>query len=457
MHFNSFDDVVTFMESFTNLEKQGADHYTTRAYRLDRMFKLLAHLGHPEKDFKSIHVAGSKGKGSTSSFLAAGLQAAGYKTGLYLSPHLVDYRERFTLSGTFFDDETLVDVGEEMAERLTDFHFSDQWGETSPTTFELYTSYAFLLFSRTKCDWAVIETGLGGRLDATNTIIPQASVLCPIELEHTAILGDTIPKIALEKAKIIKYGVPCFISKQRQEAREVFVQEAIEQHSKAYFLEDETRAITTASTSQGQQVHIVWKDQTSSTLTLTMLGEVQAENCALALLTLKTLGLYRPGTTESAFERNQLPGRMQRLEAERTIYLDGAHTVQSLKHLFHSFNELYGRTGNTVIYGALEDKDHLHMIHEVLNQFDSIIISTPGTYKKSNINELYELFLKQAAENGGRKNITLVPDGTEALLQALAQTPKGKAILACGSFYLAGEIKKAYDTIKNIQTDDQTM
>ncbi|MDY4609096.1 MAG: folylpolyglutamate synthase/dihydrofolate synthase family protein [Sphaerochaetaceae bacterium] len=448
MQFNTFADVVAFMESFNNLEKKGTDHYTTRTYRLDRMFKLLGHLGNPERDFKTIHVAGSKGKGSTASFLAAGLQALGYKTGLYLSPHLVDYRERFTLCGTFFDDDTLVSAGCELAQRLSDFRFSDQWGEIAPTTFELYTCYAFLLFSRTGCQWAVIETGLGGRLDATNTILPVASVLCPIELEHTAILGDTIAKIALEKAKIIKPGVPCFIAKQNPDAREVFLQEAVSQHSKAYFLDEETTDINGMTTALGQRVDIRWADGTDTALTLDMLGEVQADNCALALLTLQKLGLYRHCVTEPAMERNWLPGRMQRLDASRPLYLDGAHTVQSLRHLFRSFGELYGREGNTVIYGALHDKDHLHMVQEVLCQFDNIIISTPGTYKASDIGKLYELFQEQARLLNRRKDIRLIPSANDALRQALDRTPQGKAVLACGSFYLAGEIKKAYDGLQ---------
>lgn len=447
MEFKTFDEVVAFMESFNNLEKKSADHYTTRTYRLDRMFKLLDLLGHPEQDFLSIHVAGSKGKGSTASFLAAGLVAAGFKTGLYLSPHLTDYRERFSLAGVFFDDPTLIEVGGELADRIKDFRFTDQWGETNPTTFELYTCYAFLLFSRTACQWAVIETGLGGRLDATNTITPQASVLCPIELEHTALLGDTIAKIAGEKAKIIKPSVPCFIARQKPEARQVFEAEAKAQGSTAYFLDEETTGIASRSTAEGQVSTILWKDGSRTDLTLAMRGEVQADNCALALLTLKKLGLHRQGLTEAAMERNRLPGRMQKLEGSTPIYLDGAHTVQSLGHLFHSFGQLHGKEGNTVIYGALRDKDHPHMVREVLDQFDRVIISTPGTYKASDIGGLYDLFREMAKDDARHKEIYLVPSPVDALRQALEQTPEDKAILACGSFYLAGEIKKAYDIL----------
>jgi hypothetical protein len=183
------------MESFTNLEKR-SDNYTNRYYRLDRMHKLLEYIGNPQSSFASIHIAGSKGKGSTAIFIASGLEAAGYKTGMYLSPHVSNYRERFTRCGSYFSEEEYVSAANLLFSRLDGFTFSDQWGTTEPTTFELFTAFSFTLFEYTKCEWAVIETGLGGRLDATNTLKPKAVVLTPIELEHTAILGNTITLIA---------------------------------------------------------------------------------------------------------------------------------------------------------------------------------------------------------------------------------------------------------------------
>ena len=166
---------------------------------------------------------------------AAGLKALGFKTGLYMSPHVVDYRERFTLAGEFFDDGIMLDTANQLRSLLEGFTFCDTYGENVPTTFELYTSFAFLLFKNAGCQWAVIETGLGGRLDATNIIIPQASVLTPIELEHTEILGGTIPLIATEKSKIIKPGIPVFVSRQLPEARKVFEEEAKAQKSPITF------------------------------------------------------------------------------------------------------------------------------------------------------------------------------------------------------------------------------
>ena len=152
------------------------------------MGKLLEHLGNPEREFKTIHLAGSKGKGSTASYLATALTALGYKTGLFLSPHLSDYRERFTLAGRFFDEPLLVEVGNHLIEALQDFTFIDEWGQR-PHHLRALLRLCLPTLLRSGCTWAVIETGLG-RLDATNTIVPEAVLLCPIELEHT---GSSAP------------------------------------------------------------------------------------------------------------------------------------------------------------------------------------------------------------------------------------------------------------------------
>ncbi len=444
MSFISFDNVVSWLDSQTNLEKLTTG-YTKRTYRLDRMRSLLEHLGNPERKFRSIHVAGSKGKGSTSAFMAGGLTALGFKTGLYMSPHMSDYRERFTLSGTFFSDEELIGAANELKESINGFSFSDEWGPAAPTTFELYTALAYILFARTGCDWAVIETGLGGRLDATNTLCPEAVVLCPIELEHTSILGGTLPLIAGEKAKIIMPGTPVFISHQPQEALEVFLKEAETQKSPVKILPQELADLKSRTTIHGEEADITWKTGEKTHLTLSMMGEVQADNAALALLVLKSLGLYSAGTTEKAIEKCTLPGRFQVLKNSGTpLYIDGAHTVNSLRRLIHSFSEIYAPEKTTVIYGALEDKDHTHMTRLLLEHLHTIIVCRPGTFKKSNPQALYDTFKTEAQE--------LIPDALEALTTAYALTPPDGAVLVCGSFYLAGDIRQAYEEY-NLQQD----
>lgn len=436
--FKTFQEVVSFMEQHTNLERSATDHYTTRTYRLDRMKALLDHFGHPERSFKSLHVAGSKGKGSTSSYLAAGLAAIGYRTGLYLSPHLTDYRERWIVDGRFASDPDLVETGNQMEAGLRDFHFRDEWGESRPTTFELYTLFAYLLYKHLGCQYAVLETGLGGRLDATNTVDPEAAILCPIELEHTRILGDTIEKIAIEKSKIIMPHRPVFVGLEKPEAMQVFRGEAKAQESTLTSLADELDSLESRTTFQGEVVDIAWKNGTRDHLVLSMIGTVQAQNAALALLTLRHLGLYDAGSTIPAFERNHLPGRFEKVSEKPAIYIDGAHTVNSLQGLLETYDALYPDEGGRVaIYGALLDKDHRHMCGLMARSFDHIIVSTPGTYKKSDIQAIWQIFRETAPD----KDIRLVPDNAEALSEAKALAGETGSILVAGSFYLGGAIK----------------
>ncbi|AEC02124.1 bifunctional folylpolyglutamate synthase/dihydrofolate synthase [Parasphaerochaeta coccoides] len=445
MSFTTFENVVSWLDGQMNLEKLTTG-YTKRTYRLDRMHALLDHLGHPEATFKSIHVAGSKGKGSTAAFIASGLSALGHRTGLYMSPHVSDYRERFTRAGQFFPDAEIIAAADALHEAIQDFHFSDQWGSEAPTTFELYTSLAYMLFARSGCSWAVIETGLGGRLDATNTLMPEAAVLCPIELEHTSILGSTLSQIAIEKSKIIMPGRPVFVSFQSQEAMDVFTAEAHAQGSDMTTLARETSCISAKTTKEGELVDITWKDGQLTRMRLSMMGEVQAENCALALLVLKKLGQYQAGKTEAALETCLLPGRFQVLAGCGTpLYIDGAHTVNSLTRLMHSFKEIHDETKTTVIYGALLDKDHDHMTRIILETAHTIIVSTPGHFKKSDPDALYATFRKNAQDMGRDSDILLIKDARDALEEAFRITPQDGAILSCGSFYLAGDIRQAYD------------
>lgn len=440
MAITKFDQMITFMETFTNLEKQ-PNNYTTRTYRLDRMKLLLAHLGNPERTFKKIHLAGSKGKGSTASYLATGLTALGLKTGLFVSPHLCDYRERFTLAGRFFEEPFLVEVGNHLIASLANFTFTDEWGPTTPTTFELFCAYAYLLFSRSGCQWAVIETGLGGRLDATNTIISDAVVLCPVELEHTKILGDSLEKIAYEKSKIIKEGVPVFIGYQEEVVMKTFLSEAGERHAPTYRLDEALHSLSSSTTANGEAVTYRWRDGHEETLLLSMRSHVQAQNSALALLTLRTLGLYRPEIL-GPFAMNTIPGRFQQLSAKPALYVDGAHTLHSLAALLSSFSDLYPMDKITVIYGALEDKDHRSMIKTVLTYTHQIIISRPGTYKKSDLATLKRIFDELS---GVQHSVVLIEDNASALAHAMAITASDGAILVCGSFYLAGGIKEAFE------------
>lgn len=443
-NFTSFDQVIAYMEHFTNLEKL-TNKYSVRTYRLDRMQALLKELGNPQEFYKTIHIAGSKGKGSVASYIARGLEAAGLKTGLYMSPHVSDYRERFTICGKFIDDDLLIKTGNLLKNKLKDFHFCDTLGENEPTTFELYTSFAFLLFKETGCQWAVVETGLGGRLDATNILHPQACVLTPIELEHTNILGDTITKIATEKSKIIKKNTPVFTSLQEKDAIEVFRNEAKAQNSPLFEFEDCVLALETSFINEKQHVNVKLRDGFQTSYNLSMFGKVQAQNSVLSLIVLRYLGLYVQNKTEKAFENNILPGRMEVIDWKRKLILDGAHTQKSMENLLDTFRQMYPSKEGLCIFGAVEGKNHEAMCDLILKNFDKIIISRPGTFKKSNIQELFEMFEQKISAFDGykEKKVYLESEAFSALNLAQKLTAPNEPVLVCGSFYLAGAIKEA--------------
>lgn len=450
MKFTDVETAFSYFEAFTNLAK--TTHYTVRTYRLDRMAALLDHFSHPEKSFKSIHIAGSKGKGSTGVFIRAGLSAKGYRTGLYVSPHVSTYRERFTIDGQFISDEILVKTINFMTEHLETFSFSEEKGYINPTTFELLTLLSFLLFKELRCDWAVIETGLGGRLDATNVIQPELSVITSIELEHTAILGDTIEKIAKEKAGIIKYQTPVVLGKLADRAEKIIVQIAESLHAEIHKLVDEVDSIDSKTHLHGEISTIYWKHTEPLHLFLQLRGNFQAENAALALLSLKTAGMNIDNQTIKALENAFIPGRMELLQENPPVFIDGAHTEQSIIKLFDSFRQIFPNKEGLLIFGAVLGKNHEIMADYSIKYFKKIIISTPGSFKESDPDALYLLFLRKKCELQLNCDIILEKSPAAALNLAFHVNSESKCdnspILISGSFYMAAEVRNLYNVLQ---------
>jgi len=434
--FNSVDEAFSYIESFINFER--SKKQTIRDYRLDRMKQLLKHFGNPEKSFKSIHIAGSKGKGSTAMFLASALNTAGEKTGMYSSPHISDYRERISLAGEFFDDTLYIGAASEIVNGLKTFILDDSTGSNEPTTFELLTLMAFIIFKKTKCTWAVIETGIGGRLDATNVITPVASVLTHIEMEHTDILGDTIEKIASEKAGIIKQGVPVFTGKQLQESSEIIADKARSMNSSLIYLKDTIENPKISVTSRGTEVEFKIIDKNIH-FNLKTIGVVQAENAFLAWLVL--IDLLRPDdhlkeVLIQGINKATLPGRFEILKKEgQNFVFDGAHTPVSINRLLESWNTVFKKKG-ILIFGSVADKNPSEMAKLLSPHFDEIIISTPGSFKESYPEEVYQIFKKN------NNNVQLIKNPSEAYNTAIKLSEKEKPVLVTGSFYMVSEIRK---------------
>lgn len=395
-----------------------------RENRLERMKLLLSHFGNPEKNYKIIHVAGSKGKGTVSSFLSFFLNKKGFKTGLYLSPHVYDIRERFTLSSSFFSDREYLDALNTLKRGLENFYFPPSLGVEKPTTFELYTLYAYLLFSITGCEYSIIEVGLGGRLDATNTTTPIASVITQIELEHTKILGNTLVEISREKAGIIKDGVPVFILKQDSEILDVFKNEARKKNSPLYIYDYE-------------------KDKRDNTISYPFSSyDIRRLDCYYCLYILETMNIIKRGECFdlSNQELFSLPGRLERRSIEkRNIILDGAHTPQSISILKREIEN--DKNLKVLIFSSAIDKNWVEMGRILIPLFSSVIVTTIGEWKKCDIKAIYQDFISL---NTG-KRIVLIEDSATALSFALNNTNSGDTIVIAGSFYLLSEINKALE------------
>ncbi len=435
--FKSVDEAFSYIESFINFER--SKKQTIRDYRLDRMKQLLKHFGNPEKSFKCIHIAGSKGKGSTAMFLASALNTAGERTGMYSSPHISDYRERISMAGEFFDDTLYIETACEIKKGIKTFILDKATGSNKPTTFELLTLMAFIIFKKSKCTWAVIETGIGGRLDATNVITPVASVITHVEMEHTDILGDTIEKIASEKAGIIKLGVPSFSGRQTETAKLIIREKTEKMEAPLIFLDDQIEIFKTVVTLKGTMVSFITADAEKNIFNLTTIGAVQAENAILAWLVL--LKLLHPDNDAKkllikGINKAKLPGRFEIIIKDGTNFVfDGAHTPVSIKKLLESWDRIFNTKG-ILIFGSVSDKNPSKMAKLLSSHFDKIIISTPGTFKESYPEEVYKIFKKN------NDNVQLIKKPVEAYNRVIELSNRNTPILVTGSFYMVSEIRK---------------
>jgi dihydrofolate synthase/folylpolyglutamate synthase len=433
--FSSAGEVFSWLESFSNFEKNA---FSLRNFRLDRMEALLGYFGGPHRAYCALHVAGSKGKGSTAAFLASVLRAAGFKTGLYTSPHLVSYKERISLAGQEIPDRVFIRQGQRLKAMMESLEASRFPGGELPTTFELLSCLGFLIFRHLDCEWVVLETGMGGRLDATNVTLPRASILTPIELEHTEYLGGTIAAIAGEKAGIIKKGIPVFVGPQPGEALSVFRARAAEKGCRLSYVPECFQSIASRTDTGGTQVRMLPPGREKPLdLRLRLRGGVQAENAALAFLVIRDVVPEIPeGIVLRGLEEADIPGRFQKLEDSPPVFLDGSHTPLSVSRLLHSFREMYPRP-DTLVLGIVGGKRQEEIASILCPAFRRVIVTTPGTFKASDPRALYRICRAYNA------NSSLIPEPAEALAEAKKGLPDaGSPILITGSFYLAGEILK---------------
>jgi dihydrofolate synthase/folylpolyglutamate synthase len=441
-------DVFSWIAGFINFEKGPGD----RDFRLDRMEALAELAGHPERCAPVIHVAGSKGKGTVTGMIAAMLEEEGFTVARYGSPDVNDKRERICRGdGRFFDEAVYVAAGKELIDvegklrAAGEKHrrpFEADAGDGAPTFFELITLYFFLCTRRGNCNFMAVETGMGGRLDATNIVDPLVSAITLIEREHTEYLGDTIAAIAGEKAGIIKKGKPLVLAEQSPEALDVFRERARRMEAPLLYLPDTVSAGGIRVTRAGSFFTLTDRGAGIFPAPLELFvpipGEAQAHNAALAVLAAKTaVPSLRAKSIRGGLARFTLPARFERIAEAPECIIDGAHTARSVELCVKTFTGLYGE-GGILLFGCAAGKDAQSMAEITGPHFSRIIITTPGTFKASDPRRVFEIF--QRAVNG--EKILLIEDTAAAVDRALALgREQGLPVLGTGSFYLAGEIR----------------
>jgi dihydrofolate synthase/folylpolyglutamate synthase len=392
-----------------------------------------------------------------------------------MSPHVTDIRERICFGDLYFSDDIYCSAGDELKniveERLpalvnTQSTVASLFSPTAddgcePTFWELLTLLFFLCARKAKCDVMVVETGMGGRLDSTNVLDPLVSVITLIELEHTSFLGDTISAVATEKAGIIKTGKPLILAKQCDEALNVFKEKTQEKNSPLIYFPQIAKLSDVKITPQGTDFTLSFNTDKNATntflfniplsLSIPIPGKVQAENASLAIAALK---IAFPQIEKNAIcgglKKVKIPARFEKISQDTDtppFIIDGAHTPESLTLCIETFCLLYGE-GGVLLFGCAADKNASAMAKIACPHFAKIFITTPGTFKASEPDKVYEAF----AEIAGREKTVLVKDTQEAVNQAVLfakdsrKDEEGKfmPILGTGSFYLAAEIRKYF-------------
>jgi dihydrofolate synthase/folylpolyglutamate synthase len=403
------------------------------AYKPDltNTIKLCEALGNPQQQFNSIHVAGTNGKGSTSHMLASILQTAGYKTGLYTSPHLVDFRERIKIDGVYCSKEFVVEFTEKIKPLIATIQ---------PSFFEITVAMAFSYFAEQKVDIAVIEVGLGGRLDSTNIITPEVSIITNIGLDHTQFLGDTIPQITSEKAGIIKKDVPCIVCEYTEETKPVFDAAAI--HTSLAYGSELFTILDIKYTYDYLGVQVLnKKTEDVQTYQLDLNGSYQAKNVqgvlgAIGILQTKGWPISNQHIHDglSHVKKNTgLYGRWQMIGTNPTTVVDVAHNVAGIQTLLSQI-KLVNHQQLHIVFGMVKDKD----IDSVL-----ALLPTQATYYFTQAQIERAIDANELQQKAGQHGLTgnVFAHVNEAISAAQKQAQVADLIVVCGSVFLVGEIE----------------
>ena len=429
--FTSYNDALDYLFHFTDYERMHKVKKATSIFGLDRMTRILAHCGNPHEKLRTVHIAGTKGKGSTAAMLASILRNAGRSVGLYTSPHLLDIRERIQVDGEWIAEDAVTAILSRLHPYLEE---ATRDGDTyAPTFFEIFTTIAFLHFLEQDVDVAIIEVGLGGRLDATNVVRPEACAITPISFDHTDKLGTELSQIAGEKAGIIKEGVPVVSGVQQPEALAAIRARAAELDAPVRLVGEDV----TVADGPGDAFSVrTWRRELSD-LHLSLLGRHQRDNAATAV-GLAELLCEGGSEISDACVRDGLaslrwPGRIQLVASDPDVVIDGGHNVASITALLDTLAALPPKT-TTFVVGIAADKDVDAVLRLLAPQAEAFVVTRTSNPRAADTADL-----KASLEALGAENVTEAATPAAALDLARSQTPPSGRICVTGSMYLAGD------------------
>ncbi len=433
---SSYPLALRWLSERHDIERMRAVRAGDDAFRLDRMQALMAALGNPHHQVKAVHVAGTVGKGSTCAMIAAMLEACGYTVGVYTSPHLVDVRERIAINGALISKHDFAAGMQRVANAAAS-------AGVDPTFFEVLTALGLCHFADEAVDVAILEVGLGGRLDSTNIITPLVSVVTAIDFDHTRILGTTLPQIAKEKAGIFKKGVPALFFAQAPEVDKVFVDYAAACGASLRIvnrdIEFSSRFCSNPDLGAHTRVCLYSKSTRLEHLPVPLPGEHQASNCALALAAVDVLQQAGFECSEdrltAGLARSRVPGRMELISHRPRILVDGAHNPASMNALMRCVGAYVPYDSMVCIFGCCQDKDMAAMLDRVNLGADKVVFTRAlSNPRAADPHELQRLFQERSGKMS--QVARSLPEAMEIAMRAVS---RDDLICVTGSFYLVGE------------------